>query len=221
MIHLLYERGMNPNIYKKSNPSGDQKQDIKEQTNTFDADSVLNELGSELQEYFEKRGYSVEVGQYKNIVGNGIHISLSPKKKPRCVEVISIFYNEDHFNVAYKRMVKFFNTADEVKRYVCGLNIVCESKRRMKESNYPDGFDISFRYMDNIYKSRSNDLTNFIRTLGDRVVKFRLDNGKADDTVRLAAKSDLNTWFKILEYLRNNDCYAPTKKPRWMRDEID
>ena len=208
----------------KTQPAVDNRLAIQEESLSLNAQNDLDKISAELESLFKQQGYSVEVDQYKNIKGLGFYMTLSKKKNYPGLCVISVFYSDDlnKFSVSYRRSVKFFESPEEVVRYVRGLHIVCESmSRRINEDvnspdYYKDGFDTRFRYMDDVLKSCSDRLNSFLDSLGDSVIKYRLDRDKNGnpDLIRLAAKSDVKTWFKILDFLLENDCYANKNESR-------
>ena len=198
----------------KTQPTADNKLAIQEESLSPNAQNDMDNISAELESLFKQQGYSVEVDQYKNIKGLGFYMTISKKKNSPGLCVVSVFYSDDlnKFSVSYRRSVKFFESPEEVIRYVKGLHIVCESMSRKinEDVNSPDyckdGFDTRFRYMDGICNSCSGSLKSFLDQLG---IRYRFDRDKKGnpDLIRLAAKSDVKTWFKILDFLRDNDCY--------------
>lgn len=214
----------------KTQPTADNKLAIQEESVSPNAQNDLDNISAELESLFKQQGYSVEVDQYKNIKGLGFYMTISKKKNSPGLCVVSVFYSDDlnKFSVSYRRSVKFFESPEEVIRYVKGLHIVCESMRRKINEDvnspdyYKDGFDTRFRYMDGISRSCSSALKEFLDSLGKSVIKYRFDNDKKEnpDLIRLAAKSDVKTWFKILDFLRDSDCYVNKTESRRIKMKL-
>jgi hypothetical protein len=63
-------------------------------------------------------------------------MTISKKKNSPGLCVVSVFYSDDlnKFSVSYRRSVKFFESPEEVIRYVKGLHIVCESMSRVNNT---------------------------------------------------------------------------------------
>ena len=120
----------------KTQPTADNKLAIQEESLSPNAQNELDKISAELESMFKQQGYSVEVDQYKNIKGLGFYMTISKKKNSPGLCVVSVFYSDDlnKFSVSYRRSVKFFESPEEVIRYVKGLHIVCESMSRVNKT---------------------------------------------------------------------------------------